>query len=77
MFILAELVAPAVIIMAKMTIIDIDITCNVAFTDKGHILEIETYVDEEDTPCLPEEAVAAYVMIGTNRFERFDLAGEE
>ena len=63
--------------MAKVKVIDIDISCNVAFTDGGHILEIESYVDIEDTPCLPEEAVAAYVMVGSNRFERFDIPEED
>lgn len=63
--------------MAKSIIIDVDLECNVAFTDGGHILEIESYVDDDDTPCLPEDAVAAYVMVGTNKFERFDIPEED
>lgn len=58
-------------------IIEVDIENNVAFDDEGHILPIEDYIDEDENPCLPEEAVAAYVRISSTRFKRVDFLGEE
>lgn len=61
----------------KFSIIDVDTSCHVAFSDEGHILEVESYVDENDDPCLPEDAVAVYVMVGNTRFERFEIEKED
>lgn len=61
----------------KIHVINVDFDLNVAFTEEGHILQVESYVDEYDTPCLPEEASAVYLIVGKTRFERFDILGEE
>lgn len=62
--------------MSRLNIIDIDFESNVAFSDEGHMLQIESYVDSEETPCLPEEACAIYVMISNTAFQKVELLGE-
>ena len=59
--------------MAKIFITEIDTVNNVAFTDSGNIFEIETYVDENDDPCLHENATHAYVRTGSTTFIRVSM----
>lgn len=46
----------------KSRVVDIDFQTNLVFDDLGDVYEVESYVDFEDTPCLPEEAVALYYI---------------
>ena len=61
----------------SIVITEIDRSFNVAFTDQGHILEVDSYVDEEDNPCLPEEAFAAYVRCSPVSFQKYEFPQEE
>lgn len=58
-------------------VVEVDFESNVVFTDNGAILEVDTYVDEDDNPCLPEESVALYYMAGTSSILRHDYTDEE
>ncbi len=58
-------------------IVDIDFQSNVVFTDQGDILEIESYVDEDETPCLQEEAVALFYITGSYSIYKHYLNEEQ
>lgn len=55
----------------------IDIDSHVAFTDQGDILAIEDYLDDEDNPCLPEEAKVVNIRTGSNSFQRLEIVTED
>lgn len=58
-------------------ITEIDFVSNVVFTDQGAILEVDTYVDFNDDPCLVEDSVALYYMYGSHTILRYDYTEED
>ena len=56
---------------------EIDIRSNVVFTDEGHILEVEQYVDDEHAGCLIEDATGLYYMFGSDKIKYHKFTEEQ
>ena len=54
-------------------VMSIDMVSHVAHMSDGSVFEVDSYSDNEDEPCLPEEAVFAHVRIGSTRFKKVRL----
>lgn len=48
-----------------------------AHTDNGEVFQIESFHDDQDEPCLPEDAVYLYVRSGETSFDKVDLERED
>lgn len=55
----------------------IDTDSNVAFCDRGGIYQIESYLDEQEDPCLVEDAIYADIRVGSYRFVRVNIMDED
>lgn len=49
--------------------IRLDTIENVAFSECGGIFPVEDYLDEEESPCLPEEAYFVSIMLTPSTFK--------
>lgn len=56
--------------------VNFDIYQGVAYTDTGKILQIESFHDEFDEPCLPEDAVYFYVRSGHTTYDKVNMEEE-
>lgn len=61
----------------KLFITEIDVENNIAFSDDGRMLSIESYVDKDETPCLPEEASHCYIITGPFSFHKYTFEKED